>query len=119
MQAARRKAKEVAEKLRAMKLKEAAKKIEDSIDETRYALLRQFSVNPLVIGHGVRGSISVLPRKQYFLDILVGDIVIQRPGDTGCFCSRYHISNSISGTLNVSCDTAQTASEAVKLRIPR
>lgn len=47
----------------------------------RHALLCKVLMNLRKVRHRIRGSICVLPRKQDLLQIRIGDILIQRPGD--------------------------------------
>ena len=49
-----------------------------------YTLLGEFLMDVPEVRHGIRRSIRIPPGKQDLLDILVGDRIIQWPGDPGC-----------------------------------
>ena len=79
-----------------------------------YTIFGQFTMYPLVIRYGVWGSKGILPGKQQFLEILVGDIIIQWPEYPRRFCGNNYCSNSVSGTLSFQSDAATAVTEILK-----
>ena len=51
----------------------------------------EFRMDVRKVRYGVRGCIRIPPGKQDLLDILVGDRIIQRPGDSSCGCSGNNV----------------------------